>query len=98
MPLKQFGLVEEILDQRVLLQVNAASVVPKLLQPVPRFVNKLLHQKYISFVATDAHRAEGSRSPDMRSAVSYLKRKYDAGYVRRILAENALSLIRGEDV
>ena len=95
--LKQFSLVEEILEQRVLLQVNAASVEPKLFQPVPRFVKKLLHQKCISFVATDAHRAEGSRSPDIQSAVSYLKRKYDARYVSRILAENALSLIRDED-
>ena len=96
--LKQFSFVEEILDQRVLLQVNAASVEPKLFQPMPKFVNKLLHQEYVSFVATDAHRAEGSRSPNIESAVSYLKRKYDARYIRRILAENALSLIRDEEV
>ena len=96
--LKKQAYVEDLLDQRVLLQVNGASVEPKLFQPVPKFVNRLLRNKWISFVSSDAHRAEGNRSPDMRDAVSYLRKKYDADYVRRILSENALSLTRDEDI
>ncbi len=91
--LKDTKRVEEIVDQGVLLQCNAASVERKLFQSVPKFVNSLLYRGLVSFIATDAHRAAGGRAPDLLKAASLLNKKYDKSYVRRLLCDNALALI-----
>lgn len=83
-------------DQEVLLQCNSASVEPKLFQSVPKFVNGLLRRGLVSFIASDAHRAEGSRSPELRRSVAWLKKKYDEDYVQDLLRRNALKIVKGD--
>lgn len=85
--------VDEIVSQRVLLQCNSGSVEPRLFRSVPRFVNSLLRRKLVSFIATDAHRAEGVRAPHLLRAAALLQKKYDEGYVRDLLADNARRVI-----
>ena len=85
--------VDDIVSQDVLLQCNAASVEQKLFQSIPKFVNGLLKRELVSFIATDAHRPEGDRAPNMLQAAKWLQKKYDGRYVRRLLTENARHLI-----
>ena len=95
---KKPDLAAELAAQGVLLQVNAASVETRFLQPIPKFVNGLLKQKLIRFVATDAHRSEGERTPALAGPAAWLANKYDDSYVQQILQGNALRLIGGETI
>ncbi len=90
--------VDELVSQGVLLQCNAVSVERKLFQAVPRFVNSLLSKSKVSFIATDAHRGEGERAPQLLRAADYLKKKYGEAYAGRLLRENALDLFKRERV
>ena len=87
---------EDLYRMGVYLQVNAASVVPKPFQRIPKYVNALLADELVSFVATDAHRDSG-RAPYMNEAAAYLRRKYDPLYVRAILHDNAEKVIYDEE-
>ena len=96
--MKDPGCVEELTGQQVLLQCNGASVEQKLFQPVPKFVNGLLRRRLVSLIATDAHRAEGSRRPELLSPAAWLQKKYGADDARRLLSDNARRIIEGGDV
>ena len=95
---KKPELAEELTSQKVLLQCNSASVEQKLFQPTPRFVNGLLRRKLVSFIASDAHRAEGDRQPDMLGPAAWLQRKYGAEDARRLLSDNARRIIQGSEI
>ena len=85
--------VDEIVSQRVLLQCNSGSVELGLFRSVPRFVNSLLRRELVSFIATDAHRAEGVRAPNLLRAAALLQKKCDEGYVGDLLGDNARRVI-----
>lgn len=95
---KKPELAEELAGQRVLLQCNGASVEQKLFQPVPKFVNGLLRRKLVSFIASDAHRPEGDRRPDLLGPAAWLQKKYGAEDVRRLLSDNARRIIEGQEI
>lgn len=87
----------DLVRNGVYLQVNAVSVVPKLFNPIPKFVNGLLQDRLVSFVSTDAHRAQG-RAPEWLECWRHLSRHYDADYVREILRDNADKVIYNEEL
>lgn len=87
---------EMLVDQEVLLQCNSASVEQRVFQPIPKFVNGLLCRGLVSFVATDAHREEGNRAPNLLRPASWLKKKYSGDYVQALLQGNAQRLVEGE--
>jgi protein-tyrosine phosphatase len=89
--------VEELKRNGVLLQVNAGSVFPKTFQVIPRFVNCLLKDEMISFVATDAHRDTG-RAPYLLDAAEYITHKYGKEYATALLYDNARAVIRNKPV
>lgn len=94
---KDISLAYELHRNGILLQSNAGSVLPKMFQPVPKFVNKLLSEEMISFIGTDAHKDEG-RAPYMMEAYTYLSKHYDSDYIRDIMRENALRVTRDEEI
>ena len=83
-------------DQEVLLQCNSASVEPKLFQPLPKFVKGLLSKGLVSFIATDAHRPEGNRAPDILRTATWLRKKYGETYSGALLYGNARRIIQGD--
>lgn len=86
--------IDEIIDGGVRLQINSDSVTMGMLNPVGRFVRKLLSQHKISFVSTDAHRDTGSRVPDILECAKFIQKKYGEDYARLILYGNAMNLLR----
>jgi protein-tyrosine phosphatase len=87
--------VEELRRNGILFQVNAGSIFPKTFQVIPKFVNRLLKENMVSFVATDAHRDTG-RAPYLLDAADYLFQKYDRNYAKSLLYDNARYIIRNE--
>lgn len=88
---------EELVRSGVYLQVNAGSVVPRILgdRQEQRFVKWLLDRYLVSMIGTDAHRPVG-RAPCMDACVSYLLRHYDGDYVQDLLHDHAMQVIRNE--
>lgn len=71
------------------LQVNAASAMGDAGFFCKRFVHKLLKEKLVDYMGTDAHNVE-KRPPKMKRCAEMLYRKYDREYVDRILYGNAV--------
>ena len=105
---EDFSRAEDLVRGNVVLQVNADSVLHggtgrtgrfgRRFDPVAQFVQHLLDEELVSLIATDAHRDAGARSPDLLPCWQYLMRRYDPEYVREITRENALRILRDEDV
>lgn len=90
-------LARELTRNRIYLQVNADDVLPRFRSPFAKLISGLLQEELVSFVGTDAHKDTG-RSPEMLRCWQYLIRKCDPDYVREITRENALRIIRNEEV
>ena len=77
------------------LQVNAASAMGDVGFFCKRFVHKLLKEKLLDYMGTDAHNVE-KRPPKMKRCAEMLYRKYDREYVDRILYGNAVKRLLTE--
>ena len=77
------------------LQVNAASAMGDVGFFCKRFVHKLLKEKLVDYMGTDAHNVE-KRPPKMKRCAEMLYRKYDREYVDRILYGNAVKRLLTE--
>ncbi|MBP3474729.1 MAG: hypothetical protein J6K48_00190 [Lachnospiraceae bacterium] len=77
------------------IQVNAASVMGRYGMGIKGYVKKLLKQRLVDFIATDAHNAT-NRTPDMAKCAEYICKKYGAEYMHSLLTENPSKVIRDE--
>lgn len=86
--LRDILLLADIKKMGALLQVNAASVVGDNGRQARKDVRRLLKERLIDFVATDAH-SDGSRAPYMQKCASILYKKYGREYAKALLGGNA---------
>ena len=91
---KRYDLILSIRELGVALQINAASVLPKLSSEA-KFCRKLIRVGYIHFLGSDCH-SEVWRPPIMKKAVELLERKTPEKYLLRILRTNPVKLINNE--
>ncbi len=94
---KDYQLVENLYRNQIYLQVNADDVLPRFMAPIPRFVHHILEEQLVTFIGTDAHKDQG-RTPRMLECWNYLEKHCDPDYIRRIMRENTLRVIRDEEV
>lgn len=83
-----FEKIQELRDMGILIQVNANSIMGGFGKPTKAVVEKLLKNRLVDFIGTDAH-SSGTRSPKIRECVEYLSSKYPADYVEDLLFGNA---------
>lgn len=93
---KELIRVDDLLSKGVMLQVNAGDVLLGPFSKMGRFTRRLLSERKISFVGTDAHRDEGERAPYIRDCVNYIAKKYGEDYARLIVHDNTYALTGGE--
>ena len=87
--------VEELTDMGCYIQVNAFSIMGKYGFGISHFTKKLLKNRLVHFVATDAHDAT-SRSPEIAECRDYISRKYGAEYSDRLMWDNPMCVLKGE--
>lgn len=87
--------VSRLREMGCCIQVNASSVIGKYGLGIKGYVKKLLKQRLVDFIATDAHNA-ANRTPDMAKCAEYICRKYGAEYRNSLLTENPSKVIRDE--
>lgn len=96
--LKDRNLVADLARAGVLIQLNSEDCVPRFSnRRINKFCHALLEEELISFIGTDAHKDEG-RTPMMLPCWEALTKKLDPDYVRKIMRENTLSVIRNEEI
>ena len=86
------GLAEELYQMGVLLQVNSSTILGENGRTQKKFINNLLKQQRIHFVATDAH-STGSRSPLIKKCATKLYKHFPREYVDNILSGNQKKVI-----
>jgi protein-tyrosine phosphatase len=75
----------------LLTQITAGSVTGQMGAASQKMAHKLLANRWVHFIATDAHNT-GKRSPVMRAAHDIIARKYGAAYAHRLCTENPLAV------
>lgn len=87
--------IEELMKMGCYIQVNAGSVMGSCGLSAKLFTRKLLKNEIVHFVATDAHDMK-ERSPQIDECAAFIRRKYGEEYMRKLLYENPMRVIRNE--
>ena len=81
----------------LLTQITAGSVTGLMGAQSQRMALKLLANRWVHFIATDAHNTT-KRAPLMRAAHDLIAKKFGAAYARRLCVENPLAAFEGRSL
>lgn len=95
--LKDWKMLQELIDMGAYMQVNASTLLGKYGFFTQRRMLHFLKRDLIHFIATDAHDSR-ERKPKMKECVEYLKKQLGEEKVRQILEENPMRMLRGEEL
>lgn len=79
----------------VLVQVTAGSVLGRMGKHAEKMAHMLLANRWVHFLATDAHNAT-SRPPAMREAFDLVAKRYDPEYAHLLCVSNPLAAFLGK--
>ena len=74
-------------------QVNAASVTGGYGFAAKKVARKLLREGLIDFIATDAHRSEGIRSPKMKACAEWVEKRMGRERMEQIFCKNPEAIL-----
>lgn len=86
------SLVRLLADIGCKIQINASTIDGKLGGKARRFVIKLLKERLVDYIGTDAHDSK-RRKPVITKCIRTLYKKYDEEYIDDILYNNAMEII-----
>lgn len=89
--------IEDLIEMGCYIQANAGSIMGRSGSQAKRFTRKLLKQRQVHFVATDAHDLE-KRPPCLSECAAYVRKKYGEDYSRELFCENPLYVIRDQEI
>lgn len=89
--------VDDLIDMGCCIQVNAGSITGKSGPGTKRFVKKLLKQRQVHFIATDAHDMK-KRLPCLSNSADFVRKKYGEDYCRELFYNNPLHVILNEEI
>ncbi len=78
----------------LLCQVTAGSVLGHMGKEAERFARRMLKNRWVHFIATDAHNTT-SRAPRMRQAADLIAKRYGPEYAELICRANPLAVFEG---
>lgn len=84
-------------QQGMLLQVTTSSVLGQMGSVAEKMAHKLLSDRWVQFLATDAHNLT-RRPPKMRAAYDVVAGKYGASYAQAICMDNPLAAFEGRQL
>ncbi len=89
--------VAELIEMGCYIQVNAGSIMGKFGFGTKQFTRKLLKQRQVHFVATDAHDT-GKRAPYLSDCAEYISRKYGRDYSRELFHDNPEYILQDKEI
>ncbi len=78
----------------LLTQITAGSVTGQMGKASERMAHRLLANRWVHFIATDAHNAD-KRAPRMKAAYDMIARKHGTAYAHRLCVDNPLAAYEG---
>ena len=87
--------VEDLIAMGCYIQVNAGSIMGQYGFQTKVLTRRLLKQRLVHFVATDAHNTE-KRSPAIYECAKYIEKKYGQEFAERLLIDNPMRVINDE--
>ena len=81
-------MINEVVDNGALIQVNAFSFIDESDDEIRNKARKLLSNKTIHFIGSDAHRID-HRPPSLKSGVQYIIENTDKEYAHSVLSGNS---------
>ena len=90
-------LTDELLNMGALLQLNADSILGANGYGVKRFCHKLLKERAVQFVASDAHDCK-HRPPLLRECFLQVQKKYGQEYAAELFYGNAQAVIENRNI
>lgn len=88
--------VSLIKDEGALIQVNAATIAGTDGFMIKSFAKKLLKNRLVDFVGTDAHRDAKWRVPNLGAAAEYIYKKCSESYADDIFIHNPSMIVKDE--
>ena len=89
--------VERLTDAGVYIQTNASTVAGHRGWFMQRKILKMIKNDLIHFISTDAH-SDGRRSPVLSECINYLRKKTDEETIELLLRDNALQILKNEEI
>lgn len=93
---KKFG-VADLVEMGCYMQVNAGSIMGKFGFGTKQCTRKLLKQRQIHFVATDAHDTV-KRTPCLSGCAEYIGRKYGEDYRKQLFFDNPACVLQDKEI
>ena len=90
--------IHDLRSEGALIQVNAGSVTGMSGSDVKRFTHSLLKYGTVDFVATDAHKSTGRRTPKLRDCAKLIAKKFGSAYATRIFVYNPKCVIEDMEI
>lgn len=94
---KRLEYIREFRAEGVAIQVNAESVAGAAGKKAQAYCRLLFDHALVQLICSDAHHAKG-RVPLLSVCRPFLDGRYPAAYIRALLHDNAVSLMRGENI
>jgi len=89
--------IKDWLRHDLLVQVTASSVLGQMGKAAERMAHRLLANRWVHFLATDAHDVR-HRPPQMREAHRVVAERYGEQYADRLCTGNPLAVFEGRDL
>ena len=89
--------VERLVEAGIYIQTNASTVAGSRGWLMQRKVLKLIKNDLIHFISTDAH-GDKKRTPSLAECLEVLRKKTDEDTINLLLRENALQILRDEEI
>lgn len=89
--------LDDLKEMGCYIQVNSGSIMGRFGFDARRYTRKLLKQRQIHFIATDAHDME-KRTPYLSSCADYIAKKYGEDYAAYLLYDNPARVIQDKEV
>lgn len=90
-------IIAQLKELGCLFQINAYSLVKEKHDGIRNFARKLLSEKLVDFIGSDAHRPD-HRPPELKSGVEYIYENCDKDYADAVCYKNAERLIIDEGI
>ncbi len=91
------GHVGDLIDMGCLIQVNSASIMGSYGFGISHFTRKLLKDRLVHFVASDAHDTK-RRAPQLLKCRMFVEHRFGEDYAKEIFCRNAANVIRNEHI
>lgn len=90
--------IENMIDNGYIIQVNTSSLLGIHGKTVKNNAYRLIDKGLVHVIASDTHRCEGRRIPNMQDTFDLLSKDYDYQTLKTLMFDNPEHILRNEDV